>query len=643
MNAAFTWWRKEIAKGVFILMRRLITFLVLASLSTSFVSAQKKPGQQAPKAPSSCSGAWTGNITYSKTISTTTNKTEDRVSNRGKDKKRWEMKYRYKASVAVLESPERNGQNIGKASIQHSFSSVDTTAAEERNSCDQGKTWRVMKGDFETKTETRGQASNQPAMAYVAVNSDGTYSVGVSIPQIQGITSGSDKSSFSNQCTKKEGKNITYPDTPTTVEGNRMNSSGNDRVDPKDPNNLSGSWSQSLGDVTETITWSLKKCGAPLRITDLQFEDMKFPNWNDWKEINEQTGTTDGNFVKIKAKILNESGETKYADLRFKETYKGDKWDGAKPDAPLEDSVRSVRVEANSEETVEMMWDSSGYAWFDDGRPRLVQRIKAELEENGKKVDEKTENLKVAPKPVVLVHGLWSNWRKAWESWQNILTTSHSYDWKAFAVGEKPEKGLLNTGTEFMSTNPTNSITQNAYQLSNYVRYAQEDRNAWHLDIVAHSMGGLISRDYIHNMMEPYAENPRPRVSHLIMLGTPNLGSPCADLLDTGFDLFGEKVHAVSQLRQDFAEEFNRRTTERRGVKFSALAGNSVPFSCKWSGEGDGVVTVKSAHWNVTDKGLTDSIHTELTGTKDFSNFVKPRLAIGPKGNHNPEMPQTPR
>jgi hypothetical protein len=27
-----------------------------------------------------------------------------------------------------------------------------------------------------------------------------------------------------------------------------------------------------------------------------------------------------------------------------------------------------------------------------------------------------------------------------------------------------------------------------------------------------------------------------------------------------------------------------------------------------------------------------------LTGTKDFSDFVKPRVAVGPKGNHNPEM-----
>ena len=63
---------------------------------------------------------------------------------------------------------------------------------------------------------------------------------------------------------------------------------------------------------------------------------MKFPNWNDWKEVVEQTGTIDGNLVKIKAKILNASGETKFADIKFKETFKGDKWDGSRPDGLLE-------------------------------------------------------------------------------------------------------------------------------------------------------------------------------------------------------------------------------------------------------------------------------------------------------------------
>lgn len=567
-------------------------------------------------------------------------KVTQRVSNRGKDTRDWEMKYDYKASVAVLESPEKDGSNIGKARIEHSFTTTETVLAQEENSCDRGKSFQVMTGNFVSKSVATGNASNVEASIGVGVNSDGTYSVSVGLPQIRGMVSGSETSQFAGQCQPKEGKNVTMPSTATNIDGNSMTTDGSHRINPSDPNRISGSWSQTNLGVTETISWTLEKCGAPLRISDLQFEDMKFPNWNDWQEIVEQRGTIDGNLVKIKAKILNTSGETKFADLRLKETYKGDKWDGARPDAPLQDQVLSVRVDANSEETVEMVWDSSGYAWFDDGRPRLLQRIKAELEENDKKIDELTKNLKIAPKPVVLVHGLWSNW-KAWESWQNILTTVHSYDWKAFPVGEKSEKGVMNTGKEFMSSEQTASIGDNARQLESYVRYAQEDRNAWHVDIVAHSMGGLISRYYISQIMEANSPDGRPKISHLIMLGTPNMGSPCADVMDIAFGMVGKSVEAVRQLTPGYVSGFNRINTQRKGVKFSALAGNPLPTMCKEIVANDGVVSVPSAKWIVKDTAESGNIHTDLTGTSDFSSFVKPRLAIGPKGNHDPEIPTT--
>jgi pimeloyl-ACP methyl ester carboxylesterase len=364
---------------------------------------------------------------------------------------------------------------------------------------------------------------------------------------------------------------------------------------------------------------------------------MKFPDWNAWREITEQTGTIDGNLIKIKATVINTTQEEKFGEVKFKETYKGDKWDGARPDAPLEDIEVSARIPGGEEKEIEIMWDSSGYAWYDDGRPRLVQRIKAELAENGKKVDEMTKNLKVAPKPLVLVHGLWSNW-KAWEPWQNILTTSHSYDWKAFPVGEKAEKGVMNTGGAFLSTDPTNTIGQNAEELKKYIDYAQRDRNAWHVDIVAHSMGGLISRDYINRLMPANSEDGRPQVSHLVMLGTPNMGSPCADIMNSAFEVLGKNVEAVRQLRQDVASEFNKSTRNRKGVRFSALAGEALPTICYANEWNDGVVTVPSAIWEVKDNAKSKNLHTDLTGTSDFSSFVKPRLAIGPKGNHTPDV-----
>ena len=621
--------------------------LSVSSTGTLNVLAQtrratnQQASNQPNKAAAKCSGAWTGNVTYTRTQTMTDTKTEQRVSNRGKDTRNFEMRYNYKASVAVVESPERNGANTGKARIEHRFSSSDKTEAREENSCDRGKTWNVMFGIFESKTETTGNATGAQANVNVGVNADGTYSVSVALPQIKGQTTGKQTSSFSGQCKPKEGKNLSMPPTETSVDGNSLTTDGTHRVNPSDPYRLSGSYSKTWQNVTETISWNLQKCGAPLRITDLKFEDMKYPNWNDWQEIVEQRGTVDGNLVRIRAKVLNTSGDTKYADVRFKETYKGDKWDGARPDSPLKDDVISVRVEPNSEETVELVWDSSGYSWFDDGRPRLLQRVKAELEENSKKVDEITKNLKIAPKPLVLVHGLWSNWQ-AWSSWQNILTTSHSYDWKAYPVGEKPENGEMNTGGSFLSTGKTNSIGENARELEKYVEFAQKDRNAWHVDLVAHSMGGLISRYYISQIMDSNSQDGRPRVSHLVMLGTPNLGSPCGDVMNVVLESLGKTVEAVRQLRQDQVENFNKVNKLRKGVKFSALAGNPLPTMCKNIVWNDGVVSVPSAKWIISDTAESKSIHTELTGTSDFSSFVKPRIAIGPKGDHNPGMPDMP-
>ncbi len=602
---------------------------------TQTAAAQPKPTAQG------CSGAWTGVITYTRTQTASNNKTVQRVSGRGEDTTDWQMRYNYRGTVAVVESPERNGSSIGKASINHSFSSIETVEAKERNSCDRGKTWRVMSGTSTSKTETTGNASGLEANVNVGVNTDGTYTVSVALPPITGKTTGAQTSTYSGQCVPKEGKNLSLPPTDTSIDGNSLTSDGSHRLNPGEPNRLSGSYSKTWQNVTETITWSLQKCGAPLRLIDMKFEHPRFPKFDDWQEVVEQTGTIDGNMVKIKARVLNASGETKYADVRFKETYKGDKWDGAKPDAPLEDNVVSVRLEPGEEREVEMVWDSSGYAWYDDGRPRLLQRIKAELEENGKKTDELTKNLKVAPKPLVLVHGLWSNWR-AWEAWQNILTTTHSYDWKAFPVGEKPEKGLMNTGGAFLSSEPTNGIFENSQQVGKYIRYAQEERNAWHVDVVAHSMGGLITRHYIHNFMPPSPDG-RPQVAHLVMLGTPNMGSPCADVMNSTFEILGKKVEALRQLQQSVVAEFNAVNVNRKGVKFSVLAGNPLPVMCKTVVLNDGVVPVESAHWKIRDNALSRNVHTDLTGTADFSSFVKPRLAVGPKGNHNPEQQELAR
>lgn len=628
-------------------LRKVYSLLLITTVLSGAlpVFAQKKATQttQSNKSQQKCSGAWTGTVTYSRYQSMTDSQTTKRVSNRGEDKRNWEMKYDYKANVVVQEDPAKNGNSTAKANITHTFTSIDKTSAVEKNSCDQGKTWKEMTGDFSTKTETNGEGKGVETNVHVGVNADGSYTVSVALPQIKGKTTGEQKSSFSGQCKPKKGETQTMQPTETTIEGNSLTSDGKDRVDIQNPTKLSGSFTKTWENVTETITWNLQKCGAPLRITDLKFEHMKFPNWNDWQEISEASGTTDGNWVRIKAKVLNLSGETKFGEVYIKETWKGDKYNGSRPDVPLKDQTFSVRLEAGEEREVEMLWDTSGYAWFEDGRARSHQNIKAEVWENYQKQDELTKYMKVTPKPVVLVHGLWSNW-KAWELWQNRMTLIHSYDWRAYPVGERPEKGIMNTGGGFMSTDPTNSIEENAIQLEKYVKYAREERNAWHVDIVGHSMGGLIARYYIAKLMEPDAGDYRPPVSHLIMLGTPNEGSSCAVMMTGAFDLLGKKVEAVRQLNPEVVQKFNRTTMNWKGVKFSALAGNPLPVMCKELVANDGVVTVPSAKWIVKDTAESKDTHTDLTSAENFMSFVKPRLAIGPKGDHNPGVmiPQMP-
>ncbi len=123
------------------------------------------------------------------------------------------------------------------------------------------------------------------------------------------------------------------------------------------------------------------------------------------------------------------------------------------------------------------------------------------------------------------MHGPWTDW-KTFETWQNILTTSHSYDWKAFPVGEKAAQGSI----EYFPTSKQSidTIAQGAGALKNNIKLAQESRNAWHVDVVGHSAGGLVARYYINSMMPQWYPDGRPQVMHMMMLGTPNLGTRCA-------------------------------------------------------------------------------------------------------------------
>ena len=586
-----------------------------------------------------CAGGWSGVVTFTKTLKDSLESDEPGIrKNTDRILHKTSRDYEYAGRAVV------DGSNPQNAVVNTNvlFNDTDLDWGQEKvfdtcNSRENGH-WFIIEGNDDKQTQARVSGSAQSFNLYVN-EANGTYGFNLAFPDADGVYKREQHTKRTGHCQPKNNEPYDKSEnTPTKVEGERF-SVDSQKVDPNDPDHLSGTkiWGDDGKGQVRTfifqVTWRFTRCPQKLLITELKFEHPKFPDPDDWKQIGEVPGTIDGNRVKVKAKVLNMSAETKFADLKISETYKGDKWNGARANEELPEGQTSLRLEGGEEREVEFVWDTEGQSWFDDGRPHLLHRIKAELSENGQKKDEKEGRLNIAPKPVVLVHGIWSDY-KIWEPlYHNLLTENHSYQWKAYLVGEKPEHGVMKTGGALLSGGESASVFDNADQLATYVRYAQEDSNAWHVDMVAHSTGGLVARLYLHKLM-PISPDARPLVKHLVMLGTPNGGVKCVDVFLGKLGLLKSELNAARELTNDEMLNFNRYVVNTGGTKLSALAGNPVPMICGGLEWNDGLVTVKSALFNLTDTGQSNDLNYQLVDGKNFGNFVKPHLVTGPKGTY---------
>lgn len=225
-------------------------------ISTAFLTVPVKDWEE-------CTGdAWTGTITYQRTQQASNNKTTERVSKRGQDISSFQMTSNYTAQVTVSQSPDRQDQSVGKANISSSTTATEKTSSTEMNLCSGKRALQQMSGQTSSTSQETGSAGNQNAVVGISVNSDGTYRISIKTSDIKGMASGSQSSSYSGQCVPKEGKNITSQPTETTITGKSFGTQELQRINPNEPNRLSGSYSQTNYDVTETITWDLRKCGS---------------------------------------------------------------------------------------------------------------------------------------------------------------------------------------------------------------------------------------------------------------------------------------------------------------------------------------------------------------------------------------------
>jgi pimeloyl-ACP methyl ester carboxylesterase len=172
---------------------------------------------------------------------------------------------------------------------------------------------------------------------------------------------------------------------------------------------------------------------------------------------------------------------------------------------------------------------------------------------------------------VVLVHGLDCN-RSNWYAMADLLA-SNGYQVAYFCY---PSDG---------------PIADSAALFAKHMRAVRETYPDMPLDIVAHSMGGLVARAYVEG--DDYAGN----VKHLILLGTPNMGSRWAEyrialewqehlnlrrhdphwsptwMITDGLGEAGHDLKPTSAFLRDLNAH-----PRRAGVAYTIVAGNQNPI-----------------------------------------------------------------
>jgi pimeloyl-ACP methyl ester carboxylesterase len=273
--------------------------------------------------------------------------------------------------------------------------------------------------------------------------------------------------------------------------------------------------------------------------------------------------------------------------------------------------------------TLGWYWDTAGIS-----QPQRVVIVSVNGQSTGGSL-----SLNVDPRPVVMVHGF----NSTWEAWTNYLGPQGflaSIGVRGYAVGDGQVAGVLNTGSLSDPTARTNTIAQNAVILGEYIDNVKRATGAEKVDLVVHSMGGMIARYYIDRVMI------EPDVAQLIILGTPMAGSACADLPAA----LGILLPATLEIQPGYMTSiFNRQIVHRHGVPFYALAGtklvDAVQSPCT-PVPSDMVVTLDSVKAIPMPVQEISLLHIDLnTAPEVFESFVKSLLQTPPGKFESPPDP----
>jgi|GEM_PF-1129717 len=244
-------------------------------------------------------------------------------------------------------------------------------------------------------------------------------------------------------------------------------------------------------------------------------------------------------------------------------------------------------------------------------------------------------------RPILLVHGIISSAETWYPLWYNQLSAAHV----PFSAINLPSMGFrdLETNSAFIAATVTTLKRQ------------------WGVDkinIVAHSKGGLDSRDYI--------ENNKHQVDRLVQIASPNAGSPIADIIHQvtkhipGLQSLLNKWAPIEVvLTTTYMKEYNKEHGHDDSVRYTAIAGVWHPGWFEISlkrllnfivGKGDTLVARSSVHalpytqnFSYETWGNDGATHTKLTSqffvystTAALLGLPKPIIPIIPPPHIGP-------
>lgn len=345
-------------------------------------------------------------------------------------------------------------------------------------------------------------------------------------------------------------------------------------------------------------------------------------------------GVYEGNRVRVNLQVTNPTSQRLNRTLQVVEEGTG---------KPLPNGTFPLTLKPN--ETVErtLVWDTKGYAWL-DGKPHSDRSLSIRLFSGTGYVEgvdtKERAPIKILPMPLVLVHGFTST-ADTWSAFGTFAKQQHPAQ-EVYAVGDGRWPGTMNTGDRRHPEKRTKSLLENADEVNIYTQHMREGLGADKFRLVAHSMGGNISKEYILSRM-PDGVDGKPVVDRLLQMGTPNMGSACADaLLGNGLSKYWWSpalrhngtayVAGLNKLLQ--LAGYSRGVV--KGVPISNLVGLGRRLRCPtkdwiWHGDDtDGVVESTSAFWDLLDTPTTRSEHSEMVANqKDYAGYIAPRLMQG--------------